>query len=149
MKNVSCYCETHILSFLCYFLAIPLSLLATPKLTILYYGSTCQGYFQPRGFLNKVGKALVTFSSVGSGNSVGSIGQNSRGYELLVMYFQMFLVLISDDFVEDPHCQRLFEFMLANKNAQFILLMVGKGREWRQSNLGMKVSELVSWPFEE
>ena len=92
----------------------------------------------------KIGKAFPTLLSVRSANPVGSI---SHG--LLIMCFQMFLVLISDDFVEDPHCQRLFEFMLANQNAQFILLMVGKGREWRQSNLGMKVSELVSWPFEE
>ncbi|ELT89642.1 hypothetical protein CAPTEDRAFT_187033 [Capitella teleta] len=49
------------------------------------------------------------------------------------------LVCISDDFVLDGHCQRMFQFVNSGLKKEFLLLMVGHGKEWAQSDIGMQL----------
>lgn len=53
------------------------------------------------------------------------------------------MIFISNDFVEDEHCQRMFHFTTDVLHKDVLLLMVGEGRDWQKSDIGMQVSEKV------
>jgi hypothetical protein len=57
---------------------------------------------------------------------------------------QLVLVFISNEFVTDPQCQRLFHYVKDTAKKNFVLIMVGAGREWRQSAIAAEVSDKAS-----
>ena len=57
-------------------------------------------------------------------------------------------MLVSNEFVEDPQCQRMLNYAKDSLRKEILLLMVGKGREWQQSNIGMTLSEKVYINFQ-
>ena len=52
-------------------------------------------------------------------------------------------MFISDEFVEDGHCQSLFLHVRNRMKKDFLLLMVGKERNWMNSALGGHVAGKV------
>ena len=57
-------------------------------------------------------------------------------------------MLVSNEFVEDPQCQRMLNYAKDSLKKEILVLMVGKGREWQQSNIGMTLSEKVYINFQ-
>ena len=57
-------------------------------------------------------------------------------------------MLVSNEFVEDPQCQRMLNYAKDSLKKELLVLMVGKGREWQQSNIGMTLSEKVYINFQ-
>ena len=57
-------------------------------------------------------------------------------------------MLVSNEFVEDPQCQRMLNYAKDSLRKEILVLMVGKGREWQQSNIGMTLSEKVYINFQ-
>ena len=57
-------------------------------------------------------------------------------------------MLVSNEFVKDPQCQRMLNYAKDSLKKELLVLMVGKGREWQQSNIGMTLSEKVYINFQ-
>jgi hypothetical protein len=69
-------------------------------------------------------------------------------FSKLIAFLQVILILISDDFVLHPHCQRMFQFIKNSLRKDFCLLMMGKSKEWTTSDIGMQLSHLVYISFQ-
>ena len=57
-------------------------------------------------------------------------------------------MLVSNEFVADTQCQRMLNYARESLKKELVVLMVGTGREWQQSNIGMTLSEKVYINFQ-
>ena len=62
--------------------------------------------------------------------------------------YQVILVLVSNEFVADSQCQRMLNYARESLKKELVVLMVGHGREWQQSDIGMTLSEKVYINFQ-
>ena len=53
------------------------------------------------------------------------------------------VTFVSDNFVVDEHCERMFQHAQENLKKPILLVMTGKGRKWQQSKIGMKTAHQV------
>ena len=55
-----------------------------------------------------------------------------------------FVALISDAYIADAGCVRLFQYARQNLDKPLIMVVLGSGKEWRQSKIGILVADEVS-----
>ncbi|XP_064626432.1 uncharacterized protein LOC135487048 [Lineus longissimus] len=53
------------------------------------------------------------------------------------------ITFVSDSFVLDTDCQRMFQFAQQSLKKPILLVMTGKGRKWQQSVIGMRTAHQV------
>ncbi|ELU16141.1 hypothetical protein CAPTEDRAFT_214304 [Capitella teleta] len=61
---------------------------------------------------------------------------------------KVILILVSDEFVVDTHCQRMFNYIKNTLRKDFCLLMFGKTRDWLKSDIGMQLAHVVYVNFQ-
>lgn len=60
---------------------------------------------------------------------------------------QVVLLFVSSAFVADQQCQRMFKFARDVLQKDILVVMVGKGRDWQHSDIGMQLAEKVPQCF--
>ena len=56
---------------------------------------------------------------------------------------QLILVFISKEFVADDYCRKMFSFAKDTLMKKVLLVMVGQGRDWQESDIGVQVVHKV------
>ena len=56
---------------------------------------------------------------------------------------QLVLLFISNEFVTDDYCRKMFSFIKDTLMKKILLVMVGQGREWQESDIGVQLVHKV------